>query len=104
MGARERRDDDPLSELQARLGAVLRSRDRVHALLEAVVSIESELLSGTDPDEVLTLITLRARQICDASFATMAVARGDDFVVEAAEGAHAELLRGFRVPIDQAVA
>src|SRR3954465_11858629 len=35
--------DDLLAELQARLEAVLATRDRVHALLEAVVSIESDL-------------------------------------------------------------
>ncbi|MBD3148147.1 hypothetical protein IEQ31_33960, partial [Microbispora camponoti] len=35
--------DDLLAELQSRLEAVLATRDRVHALLEAVVSIGSDL-------------------------------------------------------------
>jgi signal transduction histidine kinase len=85
----------------ARLYREARGRER---WLRASAEVSTSLLSGTDPGEVLTLITHRARQICEASFATMAVVRGEDFVIEAAEGAHAELLRGYRVPVDQAVA
>jgi hypothetical protein len=35
--------DDLLAELQVRLNTVLATRDRVHALLEAVVSVGSDL-------------------------------------------------------------
>jgi signal transduction histidine kinase len=85
----------------ARLYREARRRER---WLRASAEVSTSLLSGTDPGEVLTLITHRARQICDASFAIMALVRGEEFVIEAAEGAHAELLRGRRVPIDEAAA
>ncbi|MEV0306672.1 histidine kinase, partial [Nonomuraea fuscirosea] len=35
--------DELLAELQVRLTAVLATRDRVHALLEAVISVGSDL-------------------------------------------------------------
>lgn len=81
-----------------------REAQRRERWLRALAEISTSLLSGADPGDVRALITGRARQICDASLAVMAVAHGRYLVIEAAEGAHAELLRGFRLPIDETVA
>lgn len=65
--------DDLLTELQSRLGGILVTRDRVHALLEAVVSIESDL----DLDTVLRRIVEAAATLVDARYAALGVL-GDD--------------------------
>ncbi|GGL01643.1 histidine kinase [Planomonospora parontospora subsp. parontospora] len=75
MGVGERsliphmRLDDLLSELQDRLETVLATRDRVHALLEAVVSVGSDL----DLETVLRRITEAAAKLVDARYAALGV-------------------------------
>jgi signal transduction histidine kinase len=61
--------DDLLSELQARLGTVLATRDRVHALLEAVVSIGSDL----DLETALRRIIEAATALADARYGALGV-------------------------------
>jgi signal transduction histidine kinase len=61
--------DDLLSELQSRLEAARSTRDRVHALLEAVVSIGSEL----DLESVLRRITEAATTLVDARYGALGV-------------------------------
>lgn len=61
--------DDLLAELQARLEAARATRDRVHALLEAVVSIGSDLALGT----VLRRITEAATTLVDARYGALGV-------------------------------
>ncbi|MEU8343360.1 Histidine kinase-, DNA gyrase B-, and HSP90-like ATPase [Actinomadura meyerae] len=61
--------DDLLAELQARLEAARATRDRVHALLEAVVSIGSEL----DLASVLRRITEAATTLVDARYGALGV-------------------------------
>lgn len=61
--------DDLLAELQARLEAARSTRDRVHALLEAVVSIGSEL----DLETVLRRITEAATTLVDARYGALGV-------------------------------
>ncbi|WP_030506493.1 GAF domain-containing sensor histidine kinase [Microbispora rosea] len=61
--------DDLLAELQSRLEAVLATRDRVHALLEAVVSIGSDL----DLEVVLRRIVETATTLVDATYGAMGV-------------------------------
>ncbi len=61
--------DDLLSELQSRLATARSTRDRVHALLEAVVSIGSEL----DLDAVLRRITEAATTLVDARYGALGV-------------------------------
>ncbi|WP_243774932.1 sensor histidine kinase [Actinomadura barringtoniae] len=61
--------DDLLAELQARLEAARATRDRVHALLEAVVSIGSELDLAT----VLRRITEAATTLADARYGALGV-------------------------------
>ncbi|MFA1541783.1 sensor histidine kinase [Actinomadura monticuli] len=61
--------DDLLSELQARLEAARATRDRVHALLEAVVSIGGEL----DLESVLRRITEAATTLVDARYGALGV-------------------------------
>jgi signal transduction histidine kinase len=58
-----------LGELQARLAAVVASRDRVHALLEAIVAIGSEL----DLQAVLNRIVHAAATLADARYGALGV-------------------------------
>ncbi|MFB4294634.1 GAF domain-containing sensor histidine kinase [Nonomuraea sp. ATR24] len=61
--------DELLAELQTRLNAVLSTRDRVHALLEAVVSVGSDL----DLETVLRRIVETAIKLVDASYGALGV-------------------------------
>ncbi|MEW2360191.1 GAF domain-containing protein [Spirillospora sp. NPDC029432] len=61
--------DDLLAELQSRLEAVRGTRDRAHALLEAVVSIGGEL----DLNTVLRRITEAASTLAEARYAALGV-------------------------------
>ncbi|GAA3235761.1 sensor histidine kinase [Nonomuraea helvata] len=61
--------DELLAELQVRLTAVLATRDRVHALLEAVVSVGSDL----DLETVLRRIVETATKLVDASYGALGV-------------------------------
>lgn len=61
--------DELLAELQARLSAVLATRDRVHTLLEAVVSIGTDLKLET----VLRRIVETATRLVDASYGALGV-------------------------------
>ena len=61
--------DELLAELQVRLNAVLGTRDRVHALLEAVVSVGSDL----DLETVLRRIVETATRLVDASYGALGV-------------------------------
>ena len=61
--------DELLVELQARLSTVLKTRDRVHGLLEAVLAVGSDL----DLQVVLRRIVEAARSLVDASFGALGV-------------------------------
>ncbi|TMS00310.1 GAF domain-containing sensor histidine kinase [Nonomuraea basaltis] len=70
--------DELLAELQGRLEAVLATRDRVHALLDAVVSIGGDL----DLETVLQHIVETATDLVDASYGAMGVVGQDGTLVE----------------------
>jgi signal transduction histidine kinase len=70
--------DDLLAELQARLNAVLASRDRVHGLLDAVVSVGSDL----DLETVLHRIVETAITLVDASYGAMGVIGEENTLVQ----------------------
>ncbi|MDF5755218.1 GAF domain-containing protein [Spongiactinospora sp. TRM90649] len=70
--------DDLLSELQARLQAVLETRDRVHALLDAVVSVGSDL----DLETVLRRIVQTATTLVDASYGALGVIGQENSLVQ----------------------
>jgi signal transduction histidine kinase len=61
--------DDLLTELQARLSEVLRTRDRVHGLLEAVLAVGSDL----DLQTVLRRIVEAAVKLVDAEYGALGV-------------------------------
>jgi signal transduction histidine kinase len=63
------RRDDVLDELQVRLQAVLSTRDRVHALLEAVVAVGSSL----ELEVLLRSIVETAVSLVDARYGAMGV-------------------------------
>ncbi len=65
--------DELLAELQARLQTVLTTRDRVHALLEAVVAVGSQL----DLEVVLRQIVEAATGLVNARYGALGVV-GDD--------------------------
>ncbi|MBP2703723.1 GAF domain-containing sensor histidine kinase [Microbispora sp. RL4-1S] len=70
--------DELLAELQTRLEAVLATRDRVHALLEAVVSVGSDL----DLETVLRRIVETATTLVDATYGALGVIGEENTLVE----------------------
>ncbi|MFP5219145.1 MAG: GAF domain-containing protein [Actinomycetes bacterium] len=70
--------DDLLTELQARLAEVLRTRDRVHGLLEAVMAVGSDL----DLQTVLRRIVEAAVRLVDAEYGALGVIGGDGFLAQ----------------------
>jgi two-component system, NarL family, sensor histidine kinase DevS len=70
--------DDLLSELQARLDAVLSTRDRMHGLLEAVVAIGS----GLELEAMLRRIVEAAVDLVDARYGALGVIGEDQRLVE----------------------
>ncbi|MFI7538974.1 GAF domain-containing protein [Streptosporangium sp. NPDC049376] len=70
--------DELLSELQTRLEAVLATRDRVHALLDAVVSVGSDL----DLETVLRRIVETATTLVDASYGALGVVGMENTLVQ----------------------
>ncbi|HUC58834.1 MAG TPA: GAF domain-containing protein [Streptosporangiaceae bacterium] len=70
--------DELLSQLQSRLQAVLDTRDRVNALLEAVVGIGSEV----ELESVLRRITEAAVQLVDARYGALGVIGEDGRLAE----------------------
>ncbi|KAB8192038.1 GAF domain-containing protein [Nonomuraea phyllanthi] len=70
--------DELLAELQVRLNAVLATRDRVHALLEAVVSVGSDL----DLPTVLRRIVETATTLVDASYGALGVVGQDNTLLQ----------------------
>ncbi len=70
--------DDLLSQLQLRLREVLDTRDRINALLEAVVGIGSDL----ELESVLRRITEAAVQLVDARYGALGVVGEDGQLAE----------------------
>ncbi|MFG2006211.1 GAF domain-containing protein [Spirillospora sp. NPDC048911] len=69
---------------------------------EASAEISTALLSGAGQDQVLELVARRAREICGASHATVALVddAAGEFELTAANGESADDLRGLRLPLD----
>jgi signal transduction histidine kinase len=65
--------DDLLTEVQARLSAVIGTRDRLHGLLEAVLAVAGNL----DLQGVLRRITEAAATLADAEYAALGVISDD---------------------------
>jgi hypothetical protein len=70
--------DELLAELQARLQAVLATRDRMRGLLEAVVAISS----GLDLESTLRRITQTAIELVDATYGALGVVGSDGKLAE----------------------
>jgi signal transduction histidine kinase len=69
--------------------------------LDASSEVTRALLSGVDRSEVFTLVARRAREMTEADTAAVALAVDDGaaLVVEAADGAYTEAIRGIRLPV-----
>lgn len=70
--------DELLSELHVRLEAVLATRDRVHALLNAVVSVGSDL----DLETVLRRIVETATTLVDATYGALGAIGAENTLVQ----------------------
>jgi signal transduction histidine kinase len=72
--------------------------------LEAIRSITTAILAGTEPGELLGLVVGHARQLVDADLATLALPAGTErLVIEAADGLLADELRGTTFPASGSV-
>ncbi|GAA0321100.1 GAF domain-containing protein [Actinoallomurus spadix] len=85
----------------ARLYQEARRRER---WLQASAEVSTTLLSGTQAGDVIELVAERAREICDADMAMVALVEGGELAVAAVAGERADGLRGLRVPIDGSLA
>ncbi len=74
--------------------------------LQASSEISTALLSGTASEQVVQLVARRAREICDADLGWVSLADSteNEFVVTAADGDAAGVVRGLRYPIDGSMA
>ncbi|WP_018653218.1 GAF domain-containing protein [Actinomadura flavalba] len=81
----------------ARLYDEARRRER---WLEASAEISTALLSGTDPQDVTSLVAERARQVAGATMAAVALAdeSGEAFEIVAVDGPDAQPVLGLRIP------
>ncbi|MEV3931455.1 MULTISPECIES: GAF domain-containing protein [unclassified Streptomyces] len=70
--------DEPLSRLQARLDAARGARDRIHSLLEAVLSVGRDL----ELAQVLHRIVEEATVLVDAEYGALGVIGDDDSLAE----------------------
>jgi signal transduction histidine kinase len=86
----------------ARLYQEARRRER---WLQASAEVSTALLSGTDPADVLDLVIRRAREMCDADLATVALMNdaSEELEIQVADGLHAETLRHVRVPVEHSL-
>jgi len=76
----------------ARLYSETRQRER---WLQASSEVSTALLSGTDPDDVLAVVAARAREVTGGALAFVALPLdGDRLLIEVADGARADLVRG----------
>ncbi|MDQ6710313.1 MAG: GAF domain-containing protein, partial [Candidatus Dormibacteraeota bacterium] len=75
--------------------------------LDAVREINAAILAGTDTDDVLRTIARRARELVNATTATIVTPAsgvpGSELTIKVADGAHAAELTGLPVPIDGSV-
>ena len=91
----------------ARLFEETRRRQR---WLEAAGEITTELLSGVDPADALTLVARRALELSGADCTLIALPADDDptvliaAVAAAGTGAEAEHVRGLQLPLDGSIA
>jgi signal transduction histidine kinase len=73
--------------------------------IQASAEVTTELLSGTEPDEVLALITSQARELSDADLALLALPdeEGRRLTIVHADGDGAQAVRGLVLPVGQSL-
>jgi len=73
--------------------------------IQASAEVTTDLLSGTEPGEVLARITSRARDLSDADIAVLALPdeEGRRLTVAYADGDGAQAVRGLVLPMDQSI-
>jgi signal transduction histidine kinase len=78
---------------------------RREAWLDGVREIATAILAGASTDESLRLIARRARELVGADLATIAIpdVTGTQLMILAVDGAHAEELRGSRLPLSGSI-
>jgi signal transduction histidine kinase len=103
-------DERALTLLAAQAGVAIENaylyeetRDRAQRL-EAIRSITTAILAGTDTEDLLALVVRHARGLAGADLATLARPAGSDrLTVEAADGLLAEQVRGTVFPAEGSV-
>ncbi|HEX9122344.1 MAG TPA: GAF domain-containing sensor histidine kinase [Actinomycetota bacterium] len=104
-------DEGDLAILAAQAGVAIenarlyRETQRRERWLEAVSEIATAILSGTQPDEALTVIAERARELVGADLATVAIpeAGSERLTLTVADGKGADELRGQSFPIEGSI-
>ncbi|MDN3359756.1 GAF domain-containing protein, partial [Actinomadura sp. DC4] len=86
----------------ARLYQDARRRER---WLQAHAEVSTALLSGTASGDVLDLVVRRAREMCDADLAAVALAddASEQLEVQVADGLNAEAVERIHVPFDESL-
>lgn len=91
----------------ARLYRTVRERrdelERTMRGLETTTEISRALGGVTDLQRVLELVVKRSRALIDARTAEIVLLDGDEFLIAAAAGEHAEELEGLRLPLAQSL-
>jgi signal transduction histidine kinase len=103
-------DERALEILAAQAGVAIENarlyeeaRDRTKRL-EAIRAVTSAILAGTELDAALELVARHARELVGADLATIATPAGDGMLVlQAADGVHADELRGIAFPLEASV-
>ncbi|MFB3737606.1 MAG: GAF domain-containing protein [Candidatus Velamenicoccus archaeovorus] len=82
-----------------------RQAERRQRWLEAVREIATAILSGTQPDEALSVIAARARELVGAEVATVAIPEtgSGQLTIRVADGTGAEQLRDATFPIEGSI-
>jgi two-component system, NarL family, sensor histidine kinase DevS len=104
-------DEDALVILAAQAGVAVenarlyeeaRQRER---RLEAIREISTRILEGADPEDILELVALRARELVGADLATIAVPadQRESLRIQVADGMYSDELRGMEFPMEPSV-
>ena len=104
-------DEDTVVALAAQAGVAIENARlyeetrRREAWLDAVSEIATAILAGASSDEALRLVARRARELVGADLATISIpdVTGAHLTMQVVDGAHADELRGSRLPLSGSI-
>lgn len=95
------RDDQGRPTAVFEINRDVTAQQRAHQRVEAAHELGQAIMAGWDTDDVLRLLTRRARELADAGLGVLVSTAGDgEMAVEAADGQGAEQLLGFRSQVE----